>query len=76
LKANKRQIKNLPFFVSTRDEPPLLRENSLQYAVAILKVLARMEPGMDVGEIPDVNGDARVGLAEAVHRLQKAAGLR
>lgn len=31
---------------------------------------------MDVGEIPDVNGDARIGLAEAVHRLQKAASLR
>jgi 3',5'-cyclic AMP phosphodiesterase CpdA len=44
--------------------------------IAVLQVSAGMAPAIAVNQDKDINGDAKIGLAEAVYLLQKVSGRR
>jgi len=48
----------------------------LRAAVAVLQLLAGLSPDLNPNAIPEINGDARLGLEEAMYHLQEAADLR
>jgi DNA-binding beta-propeller fold protein YncE len=48
----------------------------LTYAIAMLQILSGMTPVRDLHEEVDVNGDGRLGVAEAIYILQRIAGMR
>jgi len=47
-------------------------EDGLSQAIRLLQLLAGLSPGLE-GTGPDLNGDGRLGLAEAISRLRSAA---
>jgi hypothetical protein len=43
--------------------------------VAVLQLLAGLSPNLNPA-VPEINGDARLGLEEAMYHLQETADLR
>jgi hypothetical protein len=48
----------------------------LQDAILALKFLSSLNPAVDVSSEADINDDGKIGVAEVIYILQKAAGMR
>jgi len=51
-------------------------EPGLTDAIMAVQVMAGITPSQNINKNTDVNGDGKIGLAEAIYILQKVAGMR
>ncbi len=52
-----------------------LKQKTLSDAISILKLLIGETTGENFSSVPDIDGDYKIGLAEAVYALQVVAGI-